>query len=99
MANACYDRVWYCTKCGNRISYTIPRRRGKMHEAGHLKKLWCLNCKQEWNAAETEEWTKYSKEDFFFEFNNGNFSAEGERILPYGQFRMKMHNQGKELPS
>lgn len=99
MATTCYDRVWYCTKCGKQIPYIIPRQVSKLHRVGHLKKLWCLNCKQEWNAAETEEWTKYSRADFFFEFENGNFSENGERILPYGQFRMKMYKEGATLPS
>lgn len=94
----CYNRVWYCTKCGNKIPYTIPRKRGSMRAVGHLKRLWCPCCNVEWNAAETEEWTKYTAADFKFEFKNGNFSGVGERILPYSQFKSKMYKEGKELP-
>lgn len=98
MSATCYNRVWYCTKCGKKIPYTIPRKRGSMREVGHLKRLWCPYCNEERNSAETEEWTKYTAADFIFEFVNGNFSKEGNRIIPYGQFRLKMHNEGKELP-
>lgn len=88
---------FYCTHCGKE-NYSIIRRNGRSRESGHLKKLWCFNCQAEHNCVEVKEFTHYSKQDFDFEFENGNFSKAGDRILPYGEFRAKMHSEGKELP-
>lgn len=94
-----YDRRWYCTQCGNQIPYIIPRREGKMHKLSHLKKLWCPHCNKEINAVETSEFsTHYSYSDFLFEFKNGNFNADGTRIMEYGPFRDYMYKKGVELP-
>ena len=58
---------FYCTKCGKR-GFDIPRKRGQEREAGHLKRLWCLNCKEEHNHVECKPWTKYDYSDFLLEF-------------------------------
>ena len=84
---------FYCTKCGKR-GFDIPRKRGQEREAGHLKRLWCLNCKEEHNHVECKPWTKYDYNDFLLEFNEGNFDEEGNRILPYGEFRAKLNKEG-----
>lgn len=91
------DSEFYCTLCGNK-GIPIVRKRGSKREAGHLKKLFCLICQMETNHAEVQEWTHYSYKDFKFEFDNGNFSEEGLRILSYGEFRAKMNSKGVELP-
>ena len=76
---------FYCTKCGGR-GIPIARRVGKQREAGHLKKLYCIYCKEEWNFAEVRPFGDYDYEDFLMEFRNGNFDIEGQRKLPYRQF-------------
>lgn len=98
MKKRCFtlDTQFYCTCCGSR-GIPIPRQ-GRKREAGHLKKIYCLNCGCERNHVEVQEWTHYSYKDFKFEFDNGNFSEDGSRILPYGEFRTKMQKEGKELP-
>ena len=37
---------FYCTKCGGR-GIPIARKTGKQREAGHLKKLYCIQCRME----------------------------------------------------
>lgn len=91
------NSTFYCTQCGNR-GLPIIRRTGSEREAGHLKKLYCLNCKKETNHAECKDFTHYTEEDFFFEFENNNFDQNGKRILPYGLFRDKMNKEGVVLP-
>lgn len=95
--NFTLDSDFYCVLCGNK-GIPIARRSGGKREAGHLKKLYCLKCKKETNHAEVQEWTHYEYKDFQFEFNNSNFSENGDRILPYKEFRMKMRQKGVELP-
>lgn len=69
---------FYCTKCGRR-GIPIARRIGSQREAGHLKKLYCLNCKEEVNHAEVRPFGDYNYEDFLEEFNLGRF-VNGERV-------------------
>lgn len=84
---------FYCTRCGSK-GMIIPRVKGKLREPGHLKKLYCLKCKEEVNHAEINE--KYTYEDFLMEFQYGNFSSEGLRIKPTGTFLNELYNQ-KEM--
>lgn len=67
---------FYCTKCGTR-GIAIPRKRGHAREDGHLKKIYCLNCKEETNHAEIKG--SYTYQDFLDEFNLGRF-VDGQRI-------------------
>lgn len=83
------ESEFYCTKCGKK-GIPVLRRKGQEREAGHLKKLFCLNCQQECNHAECKPYSHYDYEDFKNEFENGNFNNEGLRILPYGAFKEKM---------
>ena len=53
---------------------------------------------EETNHAECKEFTHYSKADFAFERQYGNFDENQNRILDYGLFRDKMHNKGVDLP-
>lgn len=95
--NGSLESEFYCTFCGNK-GIPIQRAKGRGREAGHLKKLYCLTCKRETNHVECKEFTHYSKEDFFFEFENDNFTEEGKRKLEYTQFRDMMSKKGVDLP-
>ena len=88
MAKFVDNSVFYCTKCGQR-GVPVLRTKGKERSAGHLKKLYCLNCKEEVNHAETKELTSYSFKDFAFEFKYNNFTATGERKQEYSQLKAK----------
>lgn len=76
---------FYCTCCGNK-GIPVIRISGKEREAGHLKKLFCLHCQDEKNMVEVSSFpSKYTLNDFLIEFNNNNFTKEGNRILPWKQ--------------
>lgn len=76
---------FYCTKCGER-GIPIARKIGKQREAGHLKKIYCIKCKESVNFAEVRPFGEYNYEDFLLEFKYGNFDQDGNRKLPYKQF-------------
>ena len=97
MSGFSLESEFYCCKCGTK-GIPIARKKGKAREAGHLKKLYCLKCGKETNHAECKEFTHYSKTDFEFERQYGNFDENQNRILDYGLFRNKMHNEGVDLP-
>lgn len=82
-----------CTKCGNE-GIPIIRRNGRAREASHLKKLWCLNCKQETNHAECKMGTHYDIECFQLEFKYGNFDEKGNRKEDFKQFRLRLRKEG-----
>lgn len=87
------DSRFYCVHCGKE-GIPIIRKNSKFKKAGHLKKLWCLNCQKETNHAEVKEFTHYDKECFDLEFNYGNFDKDGNRIMPFGLFKDKMYKEG-----
>ena len=91
MSNIILGHEFYCTKCGNK-GIPIPRRKGAEREPGHLKKLFCLTCQIETNHAECIPNSRYTHEDFLLEYENGNFDTEGNRILPYGEFKGRLYN-------
>ena len=69
----------YCTKCGRKGIY-IPRKVGDGRGSGHLKKLFCIHCKQVINHCEIiDNSSKYTLEDFKEDFNLGRF-VNGERV-------------------
>lgn len=82
---------FYCSKCGSK-GIPILRKNGKMREAGHLKKLWCLKCKEEVNHVECKPGTKYDYSDFCIEYEYGNFDENGLRVRTYGELRSLIHN-------
>jgi hypothetical protein len=95
MRNRFYvESEFYCTACGSR-GIPIQRRIGAEREAGHLKKIFCLKCQRETNHVECKPYTKYSHKDFLLEFNEHNFTKEGQRILSYGQLRDKLNKEGR----
>lgn len=69
---------FYCTKCGNK-GIPIIRMNGKYKEPGHLKKLYCVYCKEETNHCEIRPVGKYTYKDFQEEFQLGRF-IDGIRI-------------------
>lgn len=84
---------FYCTRCG-RQGIPIARRLGAEREAGHLKKLFCLSCKQEVNHVECKQFSRYTKEDFFVEYLNNNFNEDGTRKMTYGELKQKLNKEG-----
>lgn len=81
---------FYCTKCG-RKGIPIWRKKGAEREAGHLKKLYCFNCKEEVNFCEIKPFTKYDYESFKLEFEYGNFE-DGKRKMPFGELKELINN-------
>ena len=82
---------FYCVLCGRR-GLPVVRRQGAMREAGHLKKLYCLNCGIQTNHAEVRPYTKYDYEDFKIEYEYQNFDEEGNRKRTYGQLKELIRN-------
>ena len=78
----CGNRInlsdFYCTKCGQK-GLTLPRKDGRLKEKGHLKKLYCLHCKEENNHVEIKNCGSYTYQDFYDEFTLGRF-INGERV-------------------
>lgn len=75
---------FYCTQCG-REGIPLPRKDGRNREPGHLKRLYCIYCKQEHNFAEVRPYGGYNYEDFIKEFKANNFNKKGERIQEWKQ--------------
>lgn len=62
---------FFCTRCGKE-GIPIPRMQGQERKAGHLKKLYCIYCREELNHAEIKE-EGYTYQDFMEDFENGVF--------------------------
>lgn len=71
---------FYCVECGFK-GIPLPRKKGQERGSGHLKNIFCLNCRKETNHCEivNENGSAYSYEDFLKEFNLGRF-VNGKRI-------------------
>ena len=80
---------FYCTRCGLK-NLPLPRIAGKEKEPGHLKKLFCLYCQKEVNMVEIKFKGKYSLDDFWIEYEYGNFDKEGNRKEPWKKFISKI---------
>lgn len=83
---------FYCSRCGNR-GIPIVRKSGAAREAGHLKKLFCLTCNKETNHVECKPNTKYTHDDFLVEFESGNFTPEGKRVMEYSEFKQRIRKE------
>ena len=68
---------FFCTNCGKE-SVPIMRRKSHMREAGHLKKLYCINCRKEINHFEVRDIDTDGIEQFKKEFILGRF-IDGNR--------------------
>lgn len=86
-----YLSDFYCTCCGNK-GIPVFRTIGQGREAGHLKKLFCLHCQKEVNMAEIPPQSKYTLNDFWMEYEYGNFDEEGNRKEPWKQFTVKVRD-------
>lgn len=82
---------FYCTNCGNK-GIPIMRKKGAEREAGHLKKIFCLKCQQEWNHVECKPYSKYDYNDFLLEFEYKNFNEQGNRKMAYGELKGAIYN-------
>lgn len=80
------EHLFYCTQCGKK-GIPIAWKKGKYREPGHLKKLYCLNCKIQINHVECVEYSDYDSEMFKKEFMSGNFQKDGSRVLPVSQWK------------
>ena len=65
---------FYCTVCGCK-GIPIPRKASKQRKKGHLKKLFCLSCKEETNHVEVRPFD-YPHEDFLIDLAAGKFKEE-----------------------
>jgi hypothetical protein len=84
---------FYCTQCGKQ-GIMIPRKVNAQREAGHLKRMYCLHCRQEHNFVEIRPFgMEYRYEDFLLEFENGNFGADGLRKEEWKQFKRRFYNE------
>lgn len=71
--------TFYCTQCGKQ-GIPINRKKGQERKSGHLKKLYCINCKKEINHVEIkQDDLNYTYENFKEEFQLGRFK-DGQRI-------------------
>lgn len=88
-----YEDEFYCTKCGNRQKFNIPRPLSKQRPAGHLKKMYCFTCKKERNFVECKPFaSKYNYQDFLLEFHCQNFDERGNRKKDFNIFKREVTN-------
>ena len=85
------ESVFYCVVCGRR-GIPITRRRGAERDAGHLKKIFCLQCQKEHNHVECKYFSHYDYEDFLLEKEYNNFDENGNRKMKYGELRRLIHD-------
>ena len=83
---------FYCTKCGLK-NFPIARQSGKEREPGHLKKMFCLHCQEETNMAEIRPYGMYNLNDFWMEYEYGNFDENGNRKESWKQFISKVRQK------
>ena len=83
---------FYCIKCGKK-GIPIPRKKGAEREAGHLKRIYCIYCKQEWNHIECKPFSHYDYEDFLIEQKYNNFDKDGNRKMSYKELKGVIRNE------
>jgi hypothetical protein len=69
---------FYCVECSAK-GIPIMRKPSQQREAGHLKKLFCLQCQRETNHCEIRPFGSYTVEDFKEEYELGRF-VNGQRV-------------------
>lgn len=62
----------FCTSCGKE-GIPVARTLGQTREPGHLKKMYCINCKEETNHVEVRPYGRYTEKDFRQEYDTGRF--------------------------
>ena len=85
----------YCTKCGNRCM-SIPRKKGGERESGHLKKIFCIYCGMQWNAAECDQNGYYTYRDFMTEFENEFYLVPCKEAKVEMRLRFKPTKNGQD---
>lgn len=66
---------FYCVKCGSK-GMPLARKMSRQREKGHLKKLYCLHCKQETNHREIREFDMdYTYENLMEDIENGVYKG------------------------
>lgn len=64
---------FYCVRCGFKME--LPRKKSKKRESGHLKKLYCCNCKEEINFVECNN-ISYTHEEYLLDKQHGVFEGK-----------------------
>lgn len=64
---------FFCTHCGKE-GLNIYRNKASQRGKGHLKKLWCIHCKDEVNHYEC--YSQQDVEKFKRKFENGDFKND-----------------------
>lgn len=68
----CEIHTFYCINCG-RPTFPIPRKKGAFRKSFHLKKLYCIHCKEEYNCVECRN--EFEEHQFKEDFRNGVYSS------------------------
>ena len=85
---------FYCLNCHNE-GICIPRNNGRNREPGHLKNMYCIHCKKNFNHVEIRSFhSDYTYDDFLLEVKYDNFTKEGIRKEPYRVFRGNLKQKG-----
>lgn len=63
---------FYCSKC-HKKGMPLARKRAKLREEKHLKKLFCIYCQEEVNHLEIRESDMFYKEELLEHLKNGEF--------------------------
>lgn len=66
---------FYCTKCGNE-GLPVWRMPSTERGKGHLKKLYCIHCREEVNHYECYDDKDIEK--FYRKFENGDFTEKAK---------------------
>ena len=62
---------FFCTKYGKE-GIPLSRKKAKMRNELHLKKIWCIHCKEEVNHLEIRSFD-HNKEELLERLKNGEF--------------------------
>ena len=68
---------FYCTKCHQK-GMPLARRKSRVREQGHMKKLWCYHCQEEVNHVEIRPFD-YNYEKLMQKLVNGELYQEEEK--------------------
>ena len=69
---------FFCCNCG-RLGLPIARPTARKRERGHLKNLYCVHCKQEYNHVEIT--SDQEKQEFFINFEKGVYK-DAKNYIP-----------------
>ena len=71
--------TFYCTKCAGKIE--LPRKMSQKREKGHLKKIYCINCKEEINHLEIRSNDMdFDLEQFKLDIEEGFYNESCKKI-------------------